>query len=229
MIRRSLSTAAVSLLLAVAIAPVSLARDLEPGEAQWVLTPADVKLTGKVDESFTNALGPSIPQSCTSLSGQGSADGRESLSTIFGEVRGNDGTTWQSSVWTYKTPAAARRSYDQLKQRSLARCNDLYNGLIGDDVPDMPAVQNQRSAVLPKSTAPRSRFQRFFSANTTMLLDPAKARPGYEDTFEYATFALVGNAIVQVNMFQNTPVTPAQRTMSARVLNAISARYAASL
>lgn len=228
MIRRSLSTVAVSLLLAVAIAPASQARDLEPGEAQWVITPSDVKVAGAVNDESTNALGPTIPQACTSFSGQGTADGRESLETINGSFATKSGASWQSSVWTYKTAAAARRSYDQLKQRSIARCNDLFTGLIGDDEADMPAVQNQRSAVIPKSAAPRSRYQRFFAANTTMLLDPATARPGYQDTFQYATFALVGDAIVQVNLFQNTPVTPAQRTSSVRALNAISARYAAS-
>ena len=228
MIRRSISALAVSLLVAAAFAPTAQARDLEPGEAQWVITPSDVKVTGKLDNAFTNALGPTIPQSCTSFSGQGSADGRESLSTILGEFTTKDGSTWQSSVWTYKTPAAARRSYEQLKQRSIARCNDLYDGLIGDDEPDMPAVQNQRSAVIPKAAAPRSPYQRFFAANTTMLLDPANARPGYQDSFGYATFALVEDAIVQVNLFQNTPVTPAQRLDSTRALNAISARYAAS-
>jgi hypothetical protein len=228
MIRRSISAPAVSLLVAAAIAPTAQARDLEPGEAQWVITPADAAQTGKVRDSFTNAQGPSIPQACTSVENQGSASGRESLSTIIGQFELSNGTTWQSNVWTYKTPAAAERSFEQLQQRSIARCNGTFSGLIGDDEADMPAVMSQRSRVIPKSSAPRSQQPRFFVANSTVLLDPANARPGYQNSFGYATFALVDTAIVQVNMFQNKPVTRAQRTASAQALNAISARYAAS-
>lgn len=229
MIRRSIATIAASLAVVLFIAPVSQARELAPGEAQWVITPTDVNLSKKqIQDSFNNDQGPSIPQACTSLEGQGSADGRESLSTIFGQIEASNGTTWQSSVWTYKTAAAAQRSFEQLQQRSIARCNGTFSGLIGDDVADTPAVQSQRSRVLPKSSAPRSPLPRFFVANSTVLLDPANARPGYEDSFTYATFALVDTAIVQVNTFQAKPITRAQRTTSARVLNAISARYAAS-
>ncbi len=221
--------AAIATSVVVCGAPAVQAAELAPGEMQWVLTPADLQTpSGKIRDSFTNNIGATIPNACFSVSSGASADGRKSLDTIVSNTSYRNGTMWNSSVWTYKTPAAAKASFDQLQKRSLAVCNDSRSGLIGDDVANMPAVQSQRSAALARTTVPASALPRFFVAASTIMLDPATAKPGYTDEFSYSVFSLAGDAIVQVFVSQEKPLTSAQRTDAARGTNAIAKRYLAS-
>ena len=217
----AVATIAAALLLA---APQAQARDLEPGEAAWVITAADLSTpTGKVADVSSNAQDSSIPSSCSNVNSGRTASGRNSLSTIEGELDYRNGTTWQSTVWTYRTPAAAQASFAKLQTQTLSLCNDSFTGLIGDDVADMPAVLVDRARRLPSGTQPR-----FSVASSIVLTDPANARPGYTNNFRYTVFTRIDDAIVQVNMFQGKPVTAAQRADAARATTAIAKRYAAS-
>ena len=217
----AVATIAAAVLLA---APVAQARDVEPGEAAWVITAEDLSTpTGRIADASSNAQGPSIPSSCSNVNSGRTASGRNSLSTIMGEVDYRNGTTWQSTVWTYRTPAAAQASFAKLQTQTLTLCNDSFTGLIGDDVADMPAVLVDRARKVPSGTQPR-----FSVASSLVMTDPANARPGYTNNFRYTVFTRIDDAIVQVNMFQGKPVTAAQRADAARATTAIAKRYAAS-
>lgn len=214
-----------SALMALSLtAPAAMARGLAPGEAEWVITPDDLSTpTGRVMDSMTNEIGRTIPTGCSNVNSGKTASGRNSLSTVIGEIDYRNGTTWQSTVWTYRTNAAARASFRQLQARSLKLCNDRFSGLIGDDVPDMPAVLVDSAQKVPGATQPR------FSVSTSQILtDPENARPGYSNAHSFRIFTLVDNAIVQVNVFQVNRVTMAQRDDAGHATTAIAQRYAAS-
>jgi hypothetical protein len=224
MTRRLLSIAALAITTIAIAAPAAQARDLEPGEAEWVITTDDLSSpTGKVTDVSDNAQGPTIPSGCSNVNSGRISSGRNSLSTILGEIDYSNGTTWQSSVWTYRTPDAARASFAKLQSSSLVLCNDSFTGLIGDDVADMPAVLVDRAKKVPGATQPR-----FAVATSQVLTQPATARPGYTNEFSYAVFTVVDDAIVQVNVFQPKPVTTAQRADAGRAATSVAKRYAAS-
>ena len=228
MIKRALAVVAVALAalsLATVTGPAAQARDLAPGEAEWVITPADLTTpTGKVMDSMTNEMGRTIPTGCSNVNSGKTASGRESLSTVFGEIDYRNGTTWQSTVWTYRTDAAARASFVQLQDQTLKLCNDRFAGLIGDDVADMPAVLVDRAQKLSGGTPPR-----FAVSRSQVLTDPANARPGYSNAHYYTVFTLVDDAIVQVNVFQVDRLSAAQRADARRATTAIAMRYSESM
>lgn len=224
MIKRLVALLALAVTTLLLVAPAAQARDLDPGEAEWVITTSDLtSATGKVKEQMTNALGPTIPTGCALLDSGKTANGRNSLSTIFGELTYRNGATWQSTVWTYRTSTAAKASFATLQSQSLAVCNHAFEGLIGDDGADMPAVVVDRARKVPGGTQPR-----FTVADSQILTDPANARPGYANSFRYAVFTLVDDAIVQVNLFQKDPISGAQRADAGRAATAVATRYAAS-
>lgn len=224
MITRVLTAvAAVAAILLVAT-PAASARDLDPGEYQWIITSSDLPATpGKVTDQSGNAQGPSIPTSCFNVNSGRTASGRESLSTIEGMVTYKSGSLWQSSVWTYRTPAAAQASFTKLQKQTLALCNDSFMGLIGDDTPSMPAVLVDRASTISGGTQPR------FAVGTSQILtDPANAIPGYTNEFSYSVFTLVDDAIVQVWVVQQSPTTKGQRADARAAATGIARRYAAS-
>lgn len=219
-----LSTAVMVLALGAVTAPVAQARDLTPGEMEWVITPDDLRTpTGKILGTDTNQMGQTIPSSCSNVNSGKTASGRNSLSTVIGEIDYRNGTTWQSTVWTYNSPDSARASFTKLQTATLKLCNDRFSGLIGDDVADMPAVLVDRAQEIAGGTQPR-----FAVSSSQVLTDPANARPGYSNSHRYSVFTLIDNAIVQTNVFQVDRTTAAQRADARRAATAIAQRYAAS-
>ena len=220
------ATVASSLVFAIG----AQARDLAPGEFEWTLSTDDVTTSsGRVVDDYTNALGKTIPDACTSVTSGRSAAGRESNETIVSNISYASGTTWQSTVWNYTDERAARASYQQLRTRAIARCNSTFTGLIGDDTPTMPAVQEQSSRIIPRSVAPSSDFPRVAVASSTVLIDPAKALPGYSNNFVYSIYTLVEDAVVEINVFQGEPLTSEQRSNALKAADGLAKRYAAAL
>jgi len=213
--------------IALIAAPSATARNLKPGESQWVTLPSDVTTTkGKAKDSFTNAIGRTIPTGCTNPKSGKSSAGRESLDTVVSQREYAGRVTWNSSVWTYRTDAAARTSFDQLRRQSASRCNVTYDGSIGDDGANVPAKFTLESAQLPTSSDPA--YPQFFVSISQVLKNPATAPPGYATTHYYLVFSLVDNAIVEAEVFQPKVVSAAQRANVQSTSTAIGVRYANS-
>jgi hypothetical protein len=162
---------------------------------------------GPVRDTTSTDLGRTLPSACDPPTSGGSTRGRESMSTPYSEVTFADGVSIQNSVYVYRSPAAARASFELLKSRTLQKCQGQAFSQFGDDEEIVPQVIAAGARRLPAVDG----SPRFSVGQSVILLDPQSAPGGYTDFFSYGVLTLAGNAIVQMQTYSDTPISTATR------------------
>ena len=203
--RRAVGVACVALCFVIGASPAS-AGDMSG--ASFLMTVDDLRGDyGPIRDTNSTDLGRTLPSACDPPTSGGSTRGRESMSTPYSEVTFADGTSIQNSVYLYRSPEAARASFELLKSRTLAKCQGQAYSQFGDDEEIVPQVIAAGARRLP----PVEGSPRFSVGQSVILLDPQSAPGGYTDFFSYGVFTLAGNAIVQMQSYSETPISGATR------------------
>ena len=227
---------AVSLMAGMALAGLA--------PAAWSATPTRAP-AGDVESSATYLLGPgdlrgdygrvvdrnvsdfgrgAIPSTCNPITAGVQPNGKPAPDTTFSSIDYPRGVMWQSSAFQYADAAAARRSFEQLRDRSIARCAGEALSPYGDDEVDVPNVNANVTRILPAVGG----MPRFVVASSHILLEPSRAPAGYTDSYWFGVSTLVDNAIVQVQTFAQSPLSAATRAEVVRAALRVSSRYAAT-
>ena len=232
--RRSIQAVSVAVCATVvALAPaVSFASpagapagDATSAAAAYLLTPGDLRGDyGRVVDTYVSDFGRgAIPSTCNPISAGVQPDGKPAPETTFSTIEYPRGVMWQSSAFQYRSAAAARASFEQLRARSVARCSGEAYSPYGDDEAFVPNVNANTTRLLPATDGRPG----FAVASSHILLEPDKAPGGYTDSYWFGTWTLVDKAIVQVQTYSREPLTGAMRAEVVRIASLVSARYAA--
>ena len=209
--RRAVGIASVALCFVIGASP-TYAGDMSG--AGFLMTVDDLRGDyGPVRDTNSTDLGRTLPSACDPPTTGSSTRGRESTSTPYSEVTFADGLSIQNSVYVYRSPAAARASFELLESRSLRKCQGQAYSPFGDDEEIVPQVIAAGARRLPSVEG----SPRFSVGQSVILLDPQSAPGGYTDFFSYGVFTLAGNAIVQMQSYSDTPISGATRADLRRV------------
>lgn len=233
--RRSIRVISVTVCAGVvALAPVvssaapagAPAGDAASAAAEYLLTPPDLRGDyGRLVDFYVSDFGRgAIPSTCNPITAGVQPDGKAAPETTFSNLEYPRGLMWQSSVFQYRSVTAARASFEQLRDRSVARCTGEAYSPYGDDEAFVPNVNANSARVLPATDG----MARFAVASSHILLEPEQAPGGYTDAYWFGVWTLVDNAIVQVQTFSPAPLSGATRAEVVRVATRVSARYAAT-
>jgi hypothetical protein len=192
----------------------------------YVMRQSDVREDyGRLRDSSANDFGRgALPSACNPITSGVSVIGKASPQTYQSELDFAGNHMWQNSVFTYQSVEAARASFYQLRHRALARCQGEAFDPYGDDEADVPNVNANAARRLPADRM----WPRFTAASSHILLDPAKAPPGYRDNFGFTVFTLVDNAIVQVQLYSAKALSERNRADVVNVARLVALRYGAA-
>jgi hypothetical protein len=223
---RALTRAVVALacLSAAAVAPPVGAAELDPVLAVAMLRPSDLSPAyGRATKVWNNDLGAGvIPTSCTSGPAGAWAEGKVADRTYFKEIDYAKGKRmWQDTIYLYSTAAQARATYVELLVGAKKYCSSTFQTTIGDAGESIPVTQTNVTTVLSKASGMR----RFAVGTNTGLQDPASANATYHDSSGYGVFLLDGSSIHQVQVYQDSVITPLERKNAAKAAVSVATRF----
>jgi hypothetical protein len=223
---RTLTRAVLTLacLCAAAVAPPAGAAELDPVLAVAMLLPSDLSPAyGRTAKVWNNDLGAGvIPTSCTSGPAGAWAEGKVADRTYYKEIDFAKGKRmWQDTIYLYSTAAQARATYVDLLVGAKKHCSSTFRSTIGATGENIPVTQTNVTTVLSKASG----MWRFAVGTNTALQDQTVANAKYHDSSGYGVFLLDGSSIHQVQVYQDSVITPLERKSAAKAAVSVATRF----
>lgn len=230
--RTSVSSIAVAcglIAMAVAAAPPALAGNfgdpLTKQDKSIILRPADLTGSARHPQSVTSLQwgNDTAPTGCVRLD-DGASVGNVAPRAIYRDIKVNRKLSWQNAIFEYTTAADAQASFDALRQHATAACNAskrVNQTADGDRTPVAVTTSTREGA--GAGGRPHVVVE-----SSEVLVDPAHAPKLARSLYGLHEFVLAGTGIVDVTIWQQTPMSARQRAQAAALSDVVAARYIAS-
>jgi hypothetical protein len=229
MLRIARRTGVIVSLVAVASAGPAFAGGfgdpLTSSDTTVVIRTSDLRLNTGVPVSVTSLQWGTgaFPSGCVPLD-DGRSKGRPAPRSFYREILAKPDVRWQSAVYGYGSVDSALRSYEQLLDGSLSTCSGEVPQAESPNGDAVPSTATMTARMLPNTAADRPRF----TVSTSWVIDdPGAAPDGAVDRYSYSCAMLVNDAIIDVVLFQPTPISAARKAEVRRLTNVVGSRYSA--
>ena len=215
--RISLSVAAAAI-AATAFAVPASAVDPTPAQNAKLLQASDLPSSygTPADSSFTNVQkGGELEFACFAANGNDPGTSILDQLTMFSNLDYPSGTSWNQSIFVYKSKAQATKAFGQMTTTAVPQCQGSATTTKGDDNITIPA----------RTTTVTAKVSEGVIVATLKATSKAGAKTPYANAYLRKLTARVGNAIESLTIDSPKPITAAQRATQDSTFAQLLARY----